>query len=162
MNLKQISASVGGLALAIALAGPASANEYDESSTQGSAASGSSSHMESATSGAFSASKPAEELEGASIVNTMNEEIGEIEAVVRDNQTNNLHAVVGVGGYLGIGEKDITIPLETLESTDDEDKLMARTGASKEQLEAQPEYDEELYTEVPDEEVIDLRVSVIE
>ena len=47
-------------------------------------------------------------------------------------------ASLDIGGFLGIGEKDVVLPLDSL--TKGEDGL--RTAMTKEELEALPEYDD--------------------
>ena len=51
-------------------------------------------------------------------------------------------AIVGVGGFLGMGEKDVAIPFADITVTRDENNLMRLTiAATKEQLEAAPAFD---------------------
>jgi putative membrane protein len=79
---------------------------------------------------------------GSKVVNANGDEVGEIEDLVLDqNQTH--YAVLSVGGFLGIGDKKVAIPLEDLQLGEDEVYLM--TSATEEQLEQMPEYDEEQF-----------------
>jgi hypothetical protein len=145
MKLKTVVTAASGLALAIALAGPASAGNETTAAQAGTA---------HATAGMTKMS--ADKLTKASVVNGADERIGEIEEVVRDKQSNELRAVIGVGGFLGIGEKDVAIPVKSLELTGD-NEVTARDGASKEQLKASPSYDKARYEKVPAEQMLDLR-----
>jgi sporulation protein YlmC with PRC-barrel domain len=53
-------------------------------------------------------------LVGASVRGPDNQSIGEISDLLVD-QSGNIHAVVvGVGGFLGIGEKNVAIPFKNL------------------------------------------------
>ncbi|MCH8888517.1 MAG: PRC-barrel domain-containing protein [SAR324 cluster bacterium] len=51
------------------------------------------------------------EIEGMTVVNQQDEEIGDVQSVVRDNDTGDLHVVITVGGLWGMGGSDITLPL---------------------------------------------------
>jgi putative membrane protein len=80
-----------------------------------------------------------DEMLGSSVVNADGEEVGQIEDLVMD-QNQSTYAVLSVGGFLGIGEKRVAVPLEDLRLGEDEAHLM--TSATQEQLEQMPEYDE--------------------
>lgn len=74
---------------------------------------------------------------GTEVYNTEGKHIGTIEDVMLDKTTNNImFAVVGFGGFLGIGEKYHAIPWSTLEYEP------SRAGYvvpfTREQLEAAP------------------------
>ena len=76
---------------------------------------------------------------GTAVYNTAGEHIGTIEDVMLDKTSNGImFAVIGFGGFLGIGEKYHAIPWSVL------DYEKARGGYvvpfSKEQLEAAPAY----------------------
>jgi putative membrane protein len=83
-----------------------------------------------------------EEVLGAEVVNAAGDEVGEIEDVVLD-QNGAYYAILSVGGFLGLGEKKVAVPLDQLELAEDQVYLMAT--ASEEQLEQMPEYDEQQY-----------------
>jgi len=57
----------------------------------------------------------ASKLIGTRVVSTNNESIGDINDVIVDRNGQAVAAVVGVGGFLGIGEKDVAIPFNSLE-----------------------------------------------
>jgi putative membrane protein len=57
----------------------------------------------------------ASDLEGATVYGSNNENVGEIDDVVLDRNGNVVAVVVGVGGFLGIGEKSVAIPFEALQ-----------------------------------------------
>jgi putative membrane protein len=83
-----------------------------------------------------------EEVLGSSVVNANGEEIAEIEDLVVDqNQTH--YAILSVGGFLGIGDKKVAIPLDKLQLGEEETYLMS--AETEEQLEQMPEYDEQQY-----------------
>jgi putative membrane protein len=83
-----------------------------------------------------------EKLLGSPVVNTMGDKVGKIEDVVLD-QTGKYFAVVSVGGFLGIGAKDVAVSLNDLQLGEDEAYLMS--AASEDQLKQMPEYDEDQY-----------------
>ncbi|MCF6127647.1 PRC-barrel domain-containing protein [Mesorhizobium ciceri] len=76
---------------------------------------------------------------GTSVYNTEGTSIGSIEDVMLDKMTNGImFAVIGFGGFLGIGEKYHAIPWASLDY--DEDKGGYVVPFSKEQLRAAPAY----------------------
>jgi putative membrane protein len=83
-----------------------------------------------------------EKLLGSPVVNTMGDKVGKIEDVVLD-QTGKYFAVVSVGGFLGIGDKDVAVSLNDLQLGEDEAYLMS--AATEDQLKQMPEYDEDQY-----------------
>lgn len=84
------------------------------------------------------------ELRGKDVVGPGGDEIGSVKAVVHSRQEKNVQAVVSAGGFLGIGDKQITVPLDQLQFVDG--KL--RINASEEELKARPEYQPEQYVEL--------------
>jgi sporulation protein YlmC with PRC-barrel domain len=80
----------------------------------------------------------AETLIGRNIVNPAGETIGEIESVVIDQDGTVRHVIVGVGGFLGVGERNVALPWESLTISDNGETVVA--AATKEQLEAMPEH----------------------
>jgi len=83
-----------------------------------------------------------EEVLGAEVVNAAGEEVATIEDVVLD-QNGDYNAILAVGGFLGIGEKKVAVPLDELRLAEEQVYLMAE--ATKQQLEQMPEYDEQQY-----------------
>ena len=57
----------------------------------------------------------ASDLIGTRVVSANNESIGDINDVIVDRNGQIMAAVVGVGGFLGIGEKDVAVPFNSLE-----------------------------------------------
>jgi putative membrane protein len=83
-----------------------------------------------------------EKLLGSPVVNTKGDKVGKIEDVVLD-QTGKYFAVLSVGGFLGIGDKDVAVPLNDLQLGEDEAYLMSAT--TEDQLKQMPEYDADQY-----------------
>ena len=95
----------------------------------------------------------ADQLEDKKVVNNTGEEIGEVEKIVRSKDDNKLHAVVEVGGVLGMGEKEVAMPLSELSMQNDQ--LMSAQATSREQIESKSEYKEDQYEELSENEQID-------
>lgn len=74
---------------------------------------------------------------GTTVRNAAGESIGKVEDVVLDKQSNNImFAVVGFGGFLGMGEKYHPVPWSTLNYDDTQNAYVV--DFTKEQLEAAP------------------------
>jgi sporulation protein YlmC with PRC-barrel domain len=69
----------------------------------------------------------ASKLIGTKVVSANNESIGDINDVIVDRGGQAVAAVVGVGGFLGIGEKDVAIPFKSLEFAN-RDQVNAMNG----------------------------------
>lgn len=60
---------------------------------------------------------------GAKVKSTKGKDIGEVDAVVVDLAENKVaYATVGVGGFLGIGETNVAVPLEAMELAEPKSK----------------------------------------
>jgi sporulation protein YlmC with PRC-barrel domain len=95
--------------------------------------------MQSQTSNEWRSSK----LVGAQVTGANNENIGEIDDVLLDGSGMAKSVVIGVGGFLGMGEKDVAIPFSALKivrkSGDDAiDKITV--SYTKEQLKDAPDF----------------------
>jgi hypothetical protein len=77
-------------------------------------------------------------LIGRDITNGSNETIGDINSVLMDKGGNARYVVVGVGAFLGIGEKQVALPWNALAITENGKKVSA--NVTKEQLKALSEY----------------------
>jgi sporulation protein YlmC with PRC-barrel domain len=85
----------------------------------------------------------ASKLIGESVVNSQNEKIGDINDLVTDSQGRIVAALIGVGGFLGIGEKDVAVPFENLKlvrDADDNDDVTVVLNTNKETLASTPDY----------------------
>ncbi|MCB5176393.1 PRC-barrel domain-containing protein [Microvirga lenta] len=69
----------------------------------------------------------ASKLIGTRVVSSNNESIGDINDVIVDRNGQAVAAVVGVGGFLGIGEKDVAVPFDSLEFAS-RDQVNAMSG----------------------------------
>lgn len=57
----------------------------------------------------------ASKLEGLNVYNQDNEKIGDINEVLVDRQGRVEAVVIGVGGFLGLGERSVAVPFEALQ-----------------------------------------------
>lgn len=91
----------------------------------------------------------AEELVGNNIVaRDSGEDIGEITGLARSRSDGDLYALVDVGGFLGIGERTVALPVDRVEMDRDGDLM---TQITREELEQMPEYDAQEYASIEDE-----------
>jgi len=85
----------------------------------------------------------ASKLLGEEIYNAENQNIGEIEDLILDNSGRVASVLVGVGGFLGIGDKKVALAFDQLMlRRDDNGDLMVKSKVSKQTLESAPEYKE--------------------
>lgn len=82
------------------------------------------------------------DLLGKAVVNDKNEKIGKIDDMIispaKDSNTPSASfAIIGVGGFLGIGKRDVAIPMEQLKL---QNKQLTLPGATKDALKAMPPF----------------------
>lgn len=95
----------------------------------------------------------AEELIGTTVYGAGDENVGEIGDVVltQDGKVDSI--IIDVGGFLGMGEKEIAVGMDNLSFLTDEDgNKYLYTTFTKEQLEAQAAYDKSTWAEKRDEQ----------
>lgn len=86
----------------------------------------------------------AETLTGARVYGTNDEDIGEIdELLLSEDGTTVEKVVLDVGGFLGMGEREVAVTMEELHIMRSDDGMDFRVymDATQEELEAQPEYE---------------------
>ena len=97
--------------------------------------------VEKKSAATFSGDVSAKELLSENVVNAANESIGDINDVLIGHDGRVAAVIVGVGGFLGMGEKDVALPYDQLTfSKDGNNNLIVGTSATKESLETAPEY----------------------
>jgi sporulation protein YlmC with PRC-barrel domain len=69
-------------------------------------------------------------LMGLDVYGTDNQKIGDIRDVLLDRNGEAKAVVIGVGGFLGIGEKDVAVPFKTLQFSDEPMKSSTSTSSS--------------------------------
>lgn len=91
---------------------------------------------------------------GGSVYSPANESIGDVNDLVVKTTGEIEAVVVGVGGFIGIGEKDVAIALNrfTMEPTPDLSSTKLVLNATKEELEAAPAF-KSAYAQKLDEEM---------
>ena len=78
---------------------------------------------------------------GKSAYNSRDENIGEVNDLVTDRSGKIVAALIGVGGFLGIGEKDVAVRFEDLKlARDENNNVKVGLNLSKETLASAPDY----------------------
>ncbi|RNJ43305.1 photosystem reaction center subunit H [Mesorhizobium erdmanii] len=95
----------------------------------------------------------ASDLKGTTVYGANDAKVGEIGDVVLTPDKKTDAVIVNVGGFLGIGTKEVAVGLDNLKfMTDKNGKKYLYTTFTKEQLEAQPAYDKGSYAEKRDQQ----------
>jgi len=98
-----------------------------------------------------------EEFTGTTVYGAEDANVGEIGDVVMSQDGKVDAVLIDVGGFLGIGEKQVAVGMDNLAFMTDEDgNRYLYTSFTKEQLEAAPAYEEASYSEQRDQ----MRVTV--
>lgn len=77
---------------------------------------------------------------GTPVTTKDGQQLGKISNLVFGQEGSIELAVIGVGGFLGIGEKEIAVPFESVKSGEVNNKQVFILDATKEQLQAAPAY----------------------
>ena len=81
-------------------------------------------------------------LIGTKIQNDAGERIGDVNYLVLNEDGKISTIVIGVGGFLGVGEKNVGVPFDSVTRAVDKDgNLMLKLEATKEELSAAPAYE---------------------
>jgi len=99
------------------------------------------------TTGSIPGGIPSDEIIGRKVVNRQGDTLGKIEELVVQPQQKEVHAVISVGGFLGMGDHDVVVPMKDLNVTRDNVTLMSQQ--TKEDLKTLPKYDENKWQEMP-------------
>lgn len=78
-----------------------------------------------------------DDVEDMDIVDSTGQEIGEVDEVLMDSEGGIVALVADVGGFLGVGEKEVVLQLQEVQVQGDQ----LAVSLTKEQLEALPEWD---------------------
>ena len=82
-----------------------------------------------------------EKLMGAKVRNTAGDTIGDINELLLDKDGKVAAAVIGVGGFLGVGERHAAVPFTSLQMTRDaKTDPVIKVNVTREQLRAAPEW----------------------
>lgn len=93
-------------------------------------------YMESAPASGMQASN----LIGSDVMTSGDEEVGEISDLIIDQDGKVAAVVVGVGGFLGMGEKDVAISWDKITQSGTADDKKLRINESRDALRDAPEY----------------------
>ncbi|MDO1581188.1 PRC-barrel domain-containing protein [Rhizobium oryzicola] len=78
---------------------------------------------------------------GQGIYNGENKSIGNVKDLILEQNGGIVAAVVGVGGFLGLGEKDVAVPMDKITvNREDGNKLRLTTTETAEALKSAPEF----------------------
>ncbi|TCL62036.1 PRC-barrel domain-containing protein [Rhizobium sp. BK251] len=79
---------------------------------------------------------------GQSVYNANNESIGDINDLIMQKEGGLVAAVVGVGGFLGIGEKNVAVPMDkiTVAQNTQDGTVKLTTSETADSLKAAPEF----------------------
>ena len=81
-------------------------------------------------------------LIGQSVYNAQDENIGDINDLVSDRGGKIVAVLIGSGGFLGLGEKDVAVRFEDLKlARDESDNVKIIADLNKETLAAAPDYE---------------------
>jgi sporulation protein YlmC with PRC-barrel domain len=78
------------------------------------------------------------QLLGKDVYNDKNEKLGTIDDIIVSPKRTVSHAIIGVGGFLGIAKKDVAIPMDQLKIVNGKFIL---AGAAKDVVQAMPAFE---------------------
>jgi hypothetical protein len=81
-----------------------------------------------------------DEVIGKSVVNMTDEEVGTISDLVMDQEQKLVGVVLSVGGFLGIGDKWVAIPVDQIEFPTAEEPARLLVAVTEEQLKNAPDF----------------------
>ncbi|MBS3650532.1 PRC-barrel domain-containing protein [Pseudaminobacter sp. 19-2017] len=97
----------------------------------------------------------ADNLDGTTVYGANDERVGEIGDVVLTTDGKVDAVIIDVGGFLGIGEKEVALGMDKLQfMTDGDNNHYLYTNFTKEQLEAAPTYDKSSWAQNRDKQLI--------
>lgn len=105
-------------------------------STPGAAVPGGASTDAAASTEAITGWSAKDDIIGKTVRNENDEKIGDVNDIVISSDGRSMYLLIGAGGFLGMGEKDVAVPFDRFQRS--EDRIML-SGYSKEQLKALPE-----------------------
>jgi sporulation protein YlmC with PRC-barrel domain len=83
----------------------------------------------------------ASEIYRANVYDNSENKIGDVTDLVINNDGNVTTAVIGVGGFLGVGQKDIAVPFRDLKISSRDGKEWLMLYQTKEELRSMPRYE---------------------
>ena len=84
----------------------------------------------------------ASDLIGKAVVNADNETVGDVNDIVSDKNGNIIAVLIGAGGFLGLGEKDVALRFEDLQlSRDENNEVFLVANVSEDMLASAPDFE---------------------
>jgi sporulation protein YlmC with PRC-barrel domain len=83
----------------------------------------------------------ASDIYKANVYDNSENKIGDVTDLVINNDRNITTAVIGVGGFLGVGQKDIAVPFKDLKISSRNGKEWLALNRTKEELRSMPRYE---------------------
>ena len=80
-----------------------------------------------------------DDLIGSNVRNSANEVVGKVDSLVLSSDARIVGAVIDVGGFLGLGARQVVVPMEQLSMIDGDN--VSLPSATKESLKAAPAYE---------------------
>jgi sporulation protein YlmC with PRC-barrel domain len=77
---------------------------------------------------------------GVKVENSSGEALGDVNDLILGQNGEVVGAVIGVGGFLGMGEKNVAVPYSAVSTTQKDDATVVLLAATKEELQAAPDY----------------------
>jgi len=77
---------------------------------------------------------------GKEVVNDMGEPVGSIADLVMDQDQKLVGVVLSVGGFLGVGDKWVAVPVEQIDFPTPEEPARLRAPVTEEQLTNAPDF----------------------
>lgn len=82
----------------------------------------------------------ASKMIGTKVVNEANDKIGDVNEIILNKDGRVAAVVVGVGGFLGMGEHDVALDFKSLQLQADGSSTIIKVNATKDQLKAAPKW----------------------
>ena len=82
----------------------------------------------------------------ADVYDTSEHKVGNVTDLMIDSSGNVTAAIIGVGGFLGVGEKDVAIPFKELRVSTRDGKDWLVLNRTKDELKTAPAYDKKAET----------------
>ncbi|GGD54420.1 PRC-barrel domain-containing protein [Lacimicrobium alkaliphilum] len=83
----------------------------------------------------------ASDIIGADVKTTNSEEVGSVNELIIDSNGQIVAVVVGVGGFLGMGEKDVAIGWDDIKLTGTNDDKELKIAMTRDQLSSAPKFE---------------------
>jgi sporulation protein YlmC with PRC-barrel domain len=82
----------------------------------------------------------ASRMDDADVYNSRDEKIGDVEDIIVTESGQVEAIVISVGGFLGLGERYVAVPMNAVRVTRDNDSVRVMLDMTREQLREAPEF----------------------